>query len=744
MSEDDQKPVLSDDDDGEANFDEGKAPKKSKKTDELEKPFPDAFLVDVDSVVDKDVLLAWATTTWGAKQTATHPGIVQEIVISSTCTEVAKTVWRTWWHGARKRVWSRRDVLTGEVKACPGVDFIWQKTAKCRWCNEHKLYQTSNQVLKTHMAACQHRPKGFGSPSQSTSQQQQSQQSGGNVPKRGSRPRAGGRINDAAIRMLAALALSFSFFQHPAVKDFLALYAEENQQHQTGRQAVTDNTVRIADQDRCSLLALLKSVATTIAADGGTINLRKLLGIGVGALGKCFFWNLITVRSTGHLQVSKHLESVVVGLMRAMVWVIAIVGDNATPMQKGIRLVCKKFGLCALRCGCHNIQLVVKDMRGILPYVMEASRVHASIMQRMTPENAEELKEKGSAKLKKFSSIKWNTEHDAMERVLGAQGPLTEIWSDLSGQFQSIRESLNFFAPLRMATKVLECDKASQFEVITCVHAIQVHLEELPACVDAGKVKEAFLHRIRHNFASPLLLCVFFAIPGFICKMADKHGQLAQFILDTVVTVGTAAVLNYERLLGQGRQEPLKPDLEKQIADEMRFHSNAFLQEGRQHQQKQFNTEMLLLFWATRMAGFGRLALFVVAAIQALPAEACIERYFSHGKLVLDATRMRMEDRPTESQMFIKVNDTMRRRPHAKPAADDTGMLMLMTHTPPTWNTLISLAAIFAEAVQAGDHEALGAKLAWRELGAPASDSEASESSDDGKGETDGGDDQSD
>ena len=80
---------------------------------------------------------------------------------------------------------------------------------------------------------------------------------------------------------------------------------------------------------------------------------------------------------------------------------------------------------------------------------------------------------------------------------------------------------------------------------------------------------------------------------------------------------------------------------------------------------------------------------------------------------------------------FRTLNDAMRRRPHPKPAADDVGYLMLCTHTPPTWNTLIHVAAIFAEAVQAGDHEALGAKLEWRELGAPASDSDASESSDD-------------
>ena len=63
-----------------------------------------------------------------------------------------------------------------------------------------------------------------------------------------------------------------------------------------------------------------------------------------------------------------------------------------------------------------------------------------------------------------------------------------------------------------------------------------------------------------------------------------------------------------------------------------------------------------------------------------------------------------------------------------------------MTHTPPTWTTLINLAVIFAQAVHNGDPEALGAKLEWRELDAPASDSDASEASDDAKGDGTGDD----
>ena len=736
---DDEEIVGSDEEDDEAKASfEGTPAKKYKRSQELVKPFPDAYLVDTDSTNDKVVLEAWAGTTWAIKQESEHRGVVVEIVVPPTCTEVAKLVWKTWVHGARKRIWMRRNVQTGEVTVCPGIEPIVLKTAKCRWCNQHKLFKTSNQILKTHAAVCPSKPI----QAQSQGSEQQSQQSGATKRVR-TGARGGPRINDAAVRMIAALALSFSFFTHPTVKEFLALYADESKQHQVGRLALAGNTMTVADRDRSSLLGLLKAVATTIAADGGTINVRKLLGIGLGALEKCFFWKLITVKSTAHLHVSKHLESAVISLMSAMVWVIAIVGDNATAMQKGIRLVCNKFGLCALRCACHNIQLVVKDMRLIMPFVMQASRVHANIMQRMTPDKTDELKEKGSAKLKKFSNIKWNTEHDAMECLLAAQGPLVELWEDLKDQFQCIRESLNFFAPLRMATKILECDKASMLEVITCVHAIHVHLEELPAAVDAVKVKAAFLHRIRHNFASPLLLCVFFAIPGFLCRMADVQGHMAQFILDTVVTVGTTAVMNYERLIAQGHQQPVKPDLEKRIEEEMRLHVNAFFQEGRISTTKRFNTDMLLCFWAKRTAQFGRLALFMVAAIQALPAEACIERFFSHGKLVLDATRMRLQDRPTEAQMFVKVNDAMRRRPHPKPAAEDVGMLELMTHTPPTWTTLINLAVIFAEAVHAGEHEALGAKLEWRELDAPASDSDASEASDDAQGD-DTGDDESD
>ena len=151
---DDEEIVGSDEEDDEAKASfEGTPAKKYKRSQELVKPFPDAYLVDTDSTNDKVVLEAWAGTTWAIKQESEHRGVVVEIVVPPTCTEVAKLVWKTWVHGARKRIWMRRNVQTGEVTVCPGIEPIVLKTAKCRWCNTSCLRRATRSSRRTRRCA---------------------------------------------------------------------------------------------------------------------------------------------------------------------------------------------------------------------------------------------------------------------------------------------------------------------------------------------------------------------------------------------------------------------------------------------------------------------------------------------------------------------------------------------------------------------------------------------------------------
>ena len=153
-SDDDFNPT-----EAEEPFEDEKHPKKSKKDSELTPPTPDAYLLDSFSTVDKEVLTAWAGTKWALKQQAAHKDVVVEVVAPTTSADVAKTIWRSFVHGARKRVWVRRDIVTGTVLVVQGQPAIFSRSVKCTWCNEHKLFITSNQVLKTHVAACPRAPK---------------------------------------------------------------------------------------------------------------------------------------------------------------------------------------------------------------------------------------------------------------------------------------------------------------------------------------------------------------------------------------------------------------------------------------------------------------------------------------------------------------------------------------------------------------------------------------------------------
>ena len=53
---------------------------------------------------------------------------------------------------------------------------------------------------------------------------------------------------------------------------------------------------------------------------------------------------------------------------------------------------------------------------------------------------------------------------------------------------------------------------------------------------------------------------------------------------------------------------------------------------------------------------YGELALFLMAVIATLVSEASVERIFSHTKLILHASRMRMGERPTAAQTYVKFN----------------------------------------------------------------------------------------
>ena len=59
---------------------------------------------------------------------------------------------------------------------------------------------------------------------------------------------------------------------------------------------------------------------------------------------------------------SQEKSNETMALTMAAVWVVAVVGDNHPGLQMGLRNVSKEYGFLVLRCACHSLQLVVKDL----------------------------------------------------------------------------------------------------------------------------------------------------------------------------------------------------------------------------------------------------------------------------------------------------------------------------------------------------------------------------------------------
>ena len=121
---------------------------------------------------------------------------------------------------------------------------------------------------------------------------------------------------------------------------------------------------------------------------------------------------------------------------------------------------------------------------------------------------------------------------------------------------------------------------------------------------------------------------------------------------------------------------------------------------------------------------YGDLALFLMAVIATLVSEASVERIFSHTKLVLHATRMRMGERPTSAQTYIKFNGV------ALDGKSDQGAPVPLVMPGPykylqqlpndDWSRVVAIAIRMATAVRQKLHiTGLMSFAKWKELPYP-------------------------
>ena len=129
-----------------------------------------------------------------------------------------------------------------------------------------------------------------------------------------------------------------------------------------------------------------------MAVDGGTLHGRKLFGVGVVASlpraedERGWFWKLHTVLSQNNLSVSKRLCETLAIFAVAVIWVVCVVGDNHPGLQLGLRKAAVTHAFLVLRCACHSLQLLVKDILLLLPEYTYAKHLQDYVKQNLTPE----------------------------------------------------------------------------------------------------------------------------------------------------------------------------------------------------------------------------------------------------------------------------------------------------------------------------------------------------------------------
>ena len=609
-----------------------------------------------------DVLKAWDGTNWCAAQKKNGAGVDERVGVDKEDTEV----WRGWRHTCKVGAWCVpvQGSLTGELVELPGFARTVGRTVRCPHCETDMAFSSSTTVMRHHIrpesvypsVACAKKPAVVVPAQVGATAVRTTSQPDAVLQQREPRHQD---LSDLAVRFLAVLALPFNFFVHPIVKLFLLAYRTSHQALSGDRTTMRDSTIHTADADSADVLRSLNGCSVTIAVDGGTLQGRKLFGIGLGAGGRGYFWKLHTVLRQNNLSVSKRLRMTLAQLAAAVVWVVCVVGDNHSGLQLGLRKVAAERAFLVLRCACHSLQLLVKDIIKVFRDFVEARHIHDYIVQQLTPAIAASL----PRKLVKFCETRWSTEHDAlssmfdMRHEISAAFPAAFPEEGNSGatKWMSVKRACDGLQQFKVATKILEADTATLMDVVCVLVGLLISLS---AAGGDQQWYDSLVSRITKNFSSQALVVVLFAIPGFLGHLVDKDmGEVAQSFVNIVVRTGALAIFHREQAAFAAKGLPFFKTL-AEITSTLQALANKWVQYSKipNHDQASWSSQGLLAFWARLTLTFGWLAEYIIAVISCLPSEAIVERIFSHSKLILDATRTRMHERPTESQTFLKFN----------------------------------------------------------------------------------------
>lgn len=703
--------------------DDGKKAEKKRHRDNSPRPqnLPKgAFRRKILSLEYADILIAWDKSDWLKAQEKENPGRIEEVAIESDDEHVPTRAWKGWVHAAYREVYvvRRHASQDDEVHESP---VIHHKCVICPLCGKDYVFNGSSSSLKAHTSTCAPKHK-VDKPARA---QPQGSQAGQQVVPR----RHVSDINDLAIRWLAALGLSFSFLQHPATQAFLAAFARDGTHLRIDRASVRNHTVVVADRDEASLIGSImrKTGQASLAADGGTINSRKLLGVAVGACRKAFFFRLHTVLSSHHMSVAKHLSGTYRGLTALFVWVLTICADNHGAMQNGCRKVAAAFGLLVTRCACHSTQLVVGDFDDVCPYIVQARRVLEFITQQLTAEIAAKLPKK----VPTYCPTRWNSAYESLLVCFELRADLEKLLPDLASKsadnkvssiWFAVKASMSLLEPFRWLTKIFETNETTHFDVFAGLVGIHGHL--MNSGSESAKFVAILEHRIATNFSSEVMLCVIFATPGLISLIAEKDSKVAQFIVSVVVSVAAKATLNYHTIQALKRTQELRSTLAS-ITAVIQEQANSWFVQSAFFETRILTTTDLFAAWSSQMILYGELALFLMAVIATLVSEASVERIFSHTKLVLHATRMRMGERPTAAQTYVKFNgvalDGTSDHHGASVSVHIPGPYKYLQQLPnDDWSRVVHISITMATAVQQKLHiTGLMSFAKWKELPYP-------------------------
>jgi hypothetical protein len=310
-----------------------------------------------------------------------------------------------------------------------------------------------------------------------------------------STPRSAPKWTDRQIlHYIARNALAYSIADDSLMKDGVS---------HRNRHWAADEMVREGERLYKHFLSLLGKTFVSVSVDLGTTQRKRTADITVTVFGYAYPIDVIELQEgegAAHILAEKLMPLISDLQSTAKAKVVSVTADNASNMKKMQRLLAERVpDLLCVSCGCHTIQLLVKDALFAKDDV---------ILARAICDKARKyLRDKGGSRLviPEESSTRWGYVLRVFDFVVAHRDECIAFGQMTLSDLSAVQRACSLLAPFERASRLLEQDSSNLLDAATVLATL------LPFAESAGCTEEFQRRFLKHVHSDGIIAGAAFA-----------------------------------------------------------------------------------------------------------------------------------------------------------------------------------------------------------------------------------------